>query len=283
MKAKERGKRLKRSAGAALAACLIGFLLFAVGLILLCVRLFVAGGALAGCGGLLLLGGVLWGNSIICALKRNLVERARDVSSSAFLLYKDLFGVLEADGVRLCREEDPRGEVGRIGREHVRFWQYRSYRRPHDRGMSRVTVALPTSELPANGREADRGEEISYFDIDDDAVFGRAKELGYSAVRKSGGIGRPIRIERYGRIAVYDSGLYFEKLWTGDRRRFVPWEDVETVSRAEDELRFDCGYQQFAALYDERFWRDLEANYPEKILVTENDGPMSEEEPSKIQ
>lgn len=282
MNARERGRRLKRFAGGALALFGAGILSLAVGLIMLCLKNWIAGGVLSACGALLLAGGGVWGNRIIWALKRNQTERAREVSLSAFLLYGDLFGVLEADGVRLCHEGDPQGEEGRVSSEKVVFWRYLRYRRPNGRGMPRVTVAIPTSELPAEGRMADRGEEISYYDIDDDAIFDQAEELGYSAFEKSGKAERPVKIERYGDITVYDCGLYFAKLWTEEKRRFLPWADVEKVSRAGDELHFDCGYQQFAARYDERFFRDLEANYPDKIAPSsECEGTVSEKEPAE--
>ncbi len=281
MEQKTRAEFLRKLIFPDLVVVLLGLAAAITGVVLLAQRNFLAGGLVAGGGVIAIVFGILFGLWIVFSIDRAARARARAISEDAYFLQDDFFISFTERGIGIVAEKDgedlpcvPYGETA--------VWKYYSYSRPNGVGKIKYTLRFPTRYLPAALDKIDRTRENVFMDIDEARFPATLARYGVAVQDLADPLeDRSEKMAEYGDIAVYDNGVYLTHMWTRDKRRFLPWEDVLTVSHEEDELVFDCGYERFHTRFHAGFFRDLAANYPDKLAkdsVPEEDG--GEEGPS---
>lgn len=288
-----KAKSFRRRLLFGVALLVAGVVLLLVGVIFLFRADWIAGGSLSGTGLLAFVGGFITVELVFRYIVKNERARGRAISEDAYTIQggHGRFAVfsegkleirdLYPEGTLKVRAaQDPRSAEAPLS--EVVVWKYYVYAKPRSKPSLLYALRVPTrylKEIPG----VDRTQQFAFFDIDEER-FGSTLERYKIACRiKADPISEaPAHIAGYGDISVYDSGVHLKHLWIGAKSRFVPWDDVEYVFRSaedDDELIFDCGYEEFHTRYYEKFYRDLAANYPEKILdISEKPAPMPEEE-----
>lgn len=281
MTPKLKGKILEKLTLPALVLALLGFIAIVVGIVFLFLKKFLVGGIVAGAGLLALAGGI-WGVILLLFfIDRTHRMRSRQISEDAYYVQGDWYVSFTAEGMEVINAEKPE-ERPCIPYDEIKLWSYYAYKLPIAKGHHKYTVRIATKSLPAEMEHIDRTKQKLYLDIDEARLAETLKKFNVAVIEKTAQLEeKPVKVAEYGRITVFDSGVFLAGLWMYDRSRFLPWEDVETITHEDDELVFDCGYQRVRAHFDENFYRDLEANYPDKIPPEPTNEIEETEEPAE--
>lgn len=279
---------------------IVGVVLLAVGVVTLLVGViflfrsnWIVGGVLAGAGLIAFAGGFIAAELVFKHIIQNDHERGRAISEDAYHIHggRGRYAVFSAETLEI-RDLYPEGALtarpaseprtAEVPLSEVVIWKHYVYLKPRSKPTLRYALKVPTrylKEIPG----VDFTQRHVFVDIDEERLEATLEKYKIAFRTKAEPLSaKPERVARYGDISVYDSGVCFKHLWIGAKTRFVPWDDVEYVFRSaedDDEIIFDCGYEQIHTRYYESFFRDLAANYPEKVLdLAKHEAPMPEEE-----
>ncbi len=273
MKGKNDPASIKKLALPALIVIIAGFVSVCVGVVLLIMRKFLAGGLTAGLGVVVLALGICFGLAVIFLVDKSRRDRALLISEDAYFLQDDYYISFTEGGIQMVNVENRAKELPCVPYAETAVWSYFGYTRPTSKGKLTYTLRFPARYMPDTGKGQDPTKPFVFMDIDESRFPATLERYGIAAIDLAEPLeGTPEKIADYGDIAVYDSGVYLTRLWTNDKHRFLPWDDVLSVTHEGDELLFDCGYERFHARFHAGFFRDLAANYPEKAVPEKGEG-----------